>query len=220
MPPPARIDVLRQFRADYVAPRQPVRLMIAPACYLVIRGRGQPGDDAFVAQIGALYAVAFTTKMQRKFAGKGDYTVSKLEARWPDFAAGGPPSHAWELMIRTPDCVRADDLTAAQATLRARGQPTEVNAVELTTLAEGECVQVLHVGPYDQEPQSLALLTAFAAGRGCKPSGPHHEIYLSDPRRVPAERLRTILRLPVRAEPVVAQLRSRSEPNSGSNRRR
>lgn len=194
----AKVDLLKIHRADYVAPRKPVLLIIKPASYLAIRGRGQPGDPTFTSQIGALYAVAFTTKMQRKFAGRGDYTICKLEARWPAFGANGAPS-GWELLIRTPETVTAADLDQARSTLRDKKQDAAVSDVQRVSIDEGRCVQMLHVGPYDAERQTVEVMKTFAAKHDLAPHGFYHEIYLSDPRRVPAERLRTILRLPVTA---------------------
>jgi hypothetical protein len=199
MPTPAKIDLLKEHRAEYVAPRKPVLLVIRSAVYLAIRGQGRPGDETFVAQIGALYAVAFTTKMQRKFAGRGDYTIGKLEARWFSFPAAAGSTTEWELLIRTPGCVTADDLAQARATLHAKGHGAAIDDVQRIVLDEGRCVQLLHVGPYEDEPRAVEVMTVFATGQRLQPHGAHHEIYLSDPRRVPPERLRTILRMPVSA---------------------
>jgi hypothetical protein len=197
MATPQKIDVLKLHRADYAAPRQPVLLEIGPATYLAIRGRGRPGDRSFVQQIGALYGVAFTTKMQRKFDGRGDYTIGKLEARWPGPPPSATASAEWELLIRTPEAVTHADVERARATLRTKDPRSPVDDVQLTSIDEGYCVQLLHVGAYDEEPRTMAAMTAFAARHHLEPHGAHHEIYLSDPRRVPPERLRTILRLPV-----------------------
>lgn len=197
MPTPEKIDLYKLHKADYVAPKKPVLLRIKPAQYLAIAGQGKPGGEQFSACIGALYAMAFTIKMTRKFAGKQDYAVGKLEGQWftdPKVPVG---QWRWKLMIRTPDFIKETDRRQAVAKLLERGKPGEVEEVKLEKLDEGQCVQMLHVGPYDRECESIALMKAFAAKQGLKLAGPHHEIYLSDPRRVPAERLKTILREPV-----------------------
>lgn len=195
--PAAKFDLLREFKSDYAATSRPARLTLRPASYLAIAGSGRPGDEQFVAQIGALYAAAFTTKMQRKVAGARDYTIGKLEARWPDFQPGKNPPWKWELMIRTPDFVEQSDLSRAVTTLRARGQSELVETVKLVSIEEAQCVQMLHTGPYDEESKTIAQMIAWAAEQGFGPAGPIHEIYLSDARRVPPAKLRTILRLPV-----------------------
>ena len=100
-------------------------------------------------------------------------------------------------MIRTPDFIGTKELQAAISKLRDKGKPAEVSSVALETLKEGSCVQVLHVGPYDGEAATIAQMKNLAAAEGLSFHGLHHEIYLSDPRRVAPAKLRTILRHPV-----------------------
>ncbi|HVM61986.1 MAG TPA: GyrI-like domain-containing protein [Verrucomicrobiae bacterium] len=200
MPTPEKIDLYRRHKDEYASPKKPVLVRVKPAQYLSIIGQGAPGDDRFSACIGALYAVAFTIKMTRKFAGQQDYAVCKLEGQW--FFEGDPSNTPreqwrWKLLIRTPDFIRGPDRQQAIDALLKKGKPREVNEVDLEKIDEGQCVQMLHVGPYDREKESLAEMRAMAEQRGLRFAGPHHEIYLSDPRRVPAERLKTILRQPV-----------------------
>jgi hypothetical protein len=197
----AKLDLYKLHKSEYVTPRSPVLVRTKPAQYLTITGQGAPGGERFTACIAALYGMAFTIKMSRKFAGQQDYAVCKLEGLW-SFA--GEPSGIpredwkWKLMIRTPDFISHKDMEAAVVTLLKRGKPPEVKEVELETIEEGPCVQMLHVGPYDKESATMARMREFAESKGLKLAGPHHEIYLSDPRRVPPERLRTILRQPAR----------------------
>ena len=194
-----KLDLYKLHKAEYVTPRKPVLIRVKPAQYLIIEGHGAPGNTRFQACIGALYGMAFTIKMARKFAGQQDYGVCKLEGQYfGDLAAIPKDDWNWKLMIRTPDFITRKDLESAVAVLLKRGKPGEVKEVKLETLNEGECVQMLHVGPYDQECDSIALMRRFAEAGGLTLAGPHHEIYLSDPRRVPPERLRTILRQPMR----------------------
>jgi hypothetical protein len=177
---------------------------VKTARYLGIEGRGAPGGAVFTAKIGAFYGVAFTVKMTRKFGGLQDYAVCKLEGQWFfDCSEDRPPARKedwrWKLLIRTPDFVGSDEVTKAIAVLLDKGKSSEVKEVKLETLTEGRCVQMLHVGPYDREPDTVRLMREFAESKGLKLAGPHHEIYLSDPRRVPPERLKTLLREPVKA---------------------
>jgi hypothetical protein len=195
----AKLDLYKLHKAEYVTPKKPVLVRVKPAQYLTIPGEGAPGGTRFTECIGALYGSAFTIKMARKFAGKQDYAICKLEGQW--FFGGDPaaiPREAWKwkLMIRTPDFISPKDLKAAVNTLLKRGKSREIEEVTLETLEEGVCVQMLHVGPYEKECETTALMRSFAEASGLKFSGPHHEIYLSDPRRVPVERLKTILRQP------------------------
>jgi len=195
-----KLDLYKLHKDEYVTPKKPALLQNKPAQYLAIKGQGAPGGERFTACIGALYGVAFTIKMTRKFAGKGDYAVCKLEGQW--FFEGDlakiPKEHwKWKLMIRTPDFITEADRKQALAALLKKGKSREVEEVKLETIDEGRCVQMLHVGPYEEEGETIALMRSLAESKGFKLTGPHHEIYLSDPRRVPPERLKTILREPV-----------------------
>jgi len=192
-----KLDLYKAFAADYAAPRDPVIVKPHAAQYLAITGQGEPGGETFTTRLGLLYNVAFTIKMAKKFAGK-DYAVCKLEGLWWGLDESRS-KWRWQLLIRTPDFIRGPDRTAALDQLRQRGKDPATREVELIRLDEGPCVQLLHVGPYDAEPASLERMHAFAASEGLRPHGMHHEIYLSDPRRVAPSRLKTILRIPVRA---------------------
>jgi len=198
-----KVDLYKRHRAEYATPKKPTLVKVKPAVYLTIDGRGAPGGDSFTAKIGALYGVAFTIKMTSKFAGR-DYGVCKLEGLWwagrkgCNFARVPKDLWNWKLMIRTPDFIKAKHLTEAVKTLLDKGKPAEVTEVRLERIDEGKCVQVLHVGPYDREPETVSRMKGFAKDNGLSFHGLHHEIYLSDPRRVPPERLRTILRQPVK----------------------
>jgi hypothetical protein len=197
----AKLDLYVKHKADYAAPRSPVIITIEPAKYLAIEGSGATSAPPFQAAIGALYNVAFTVKMARKFAGR-DYAVSKLEGVWwgRDGALDitDPDTWRWQLMIRTPPFITAGEVRGAIKGLVAKGKPAEVTRVTLVTLREGRVVQMLHVGPYDKEAPTIAAMKAFAESKGRRFHGRHHEIYLSDPRRVAPAKLRTILRQPVR----------------------
>lgn len=199
---PDKIDLFKLHKDEYAAGRKPVLVEIKPATYLAISGQGAPGGELFTAGIGALYGMAFTIKMTRKFAGRQDYAVGKLEGQWwgdgsADFSQLPKEQWRWNLCIRTPDFIAGADLAAAVAVLLKRGKGQDVNRVRLESLAQGRCVQMLHLGPYEKVGETIALLRQFAQEKGLVFHGKHHEIYLSDPRRVPAERLKTILREPV-----------------------
>jgi hypothetical protein len=190
-----KLDLYKENKAEYAATRKPTLITARPAVYLGIEGKGAPGGSAFNDAIGALYGVAFTVKMTRKFAGKQDYVVSKLEALWPDLTPDRE-QWRWRLMIRTPKFVSQSDIAQAIETLIKRGKGNDAQRVELSSLSEGLCVQALHVGPYDREEETVAIMRVFGEKQGLRLAGLHHEIYLSDPRRVDASKLKTILRQP------------------------
>jgi hypothetical protein len=199
----AKIDLCKQHKDQYATPKTPVLVTVNDATYLAISGRGAPGGPEFTDKIGALYGAAFTVKMTRKFAGLQDYAVSKLEAQyWLDGSEGAFSSVPmeqwnWRLMIRTPPVVTRQELDEAVAKLIQKGKAPCADQVKLESIPEGRCVQMLHVGPYDQESRTIGAMKAFAEQQGLTFHGRHHEIYLSDPRRIAPEKLRTILRIPV-----------------------
>jgi hypothetical protein len=199
-----KLDLYKLHRDDYVAKKDPVLVDLDDARYLVIEGRGAPGGPEFATCIGALYGMAFTVKMTRKMAGLGDYVVCKLEAQWwhgdgkADFDAVPQEKWRWRLMIRTPDFVELAELESAAEKLIEKKKGKSVDRVALQRIGEGRCVQMLHVGPYEKEHETIAIMQAFAGELGLAFHGLHHEIYLSDPRRVAPEKLKTILRRSVK----------------------
>jgi len=201
MPNTSKVDLYKLNKSEYITSRKPVLLEIQPARYLCISGSGRAGGEEFQKKIGALYGAAFTLKFESKFAGR-DYAVCKLEGiYWTDpgrcFADTPIDEWHWDLIIRVPDFVTAAQLKAARKKVIEKGAP-EAAAVTFKTIRQGRCVQMLHVGPYNREPETIEKMRAFAAAEGYEFGDTHHEIYLSDPRRVAAEKLRTILRIPVR----------------------
>jgi len=198
----AKLDLYKTHKSEYVTPKQPAFVDVKPAKYLTLTGRGAPGGADFQARVGALYGVAYTLKMTKKFAGK-DYKVCHLEGLWwgndltGDFSQLPPESWNWTLLMRVPEFIKDSDVKAAVSQLKARGKGEGAESVKLETLKEGQCVQMLHVGPYASEGETIRRMVEFAAQQGLTCRGKHHEIYLSDPRRVPPARLRTILRHPV-----------------------
>ena len=198
-----KLDLYKLNKAEYAANREPALVALKRAAYLAISGQGAPGGEQFTASIGALYGVAFTIKMTRKFAGQQDYAVCKLEGQWwsapgRELAKLPRDQWLWNLLIRTPDFIKEEDLRQAVAVLLKRGKGEDVKRVRLESLTEGCCVQMLHVGPYEKENETIAVMKAFAESKQFEFFGKYHEVYLSDPRRVPPERLKTILRHPVR----------------------
>lgn len=196
------VDLVKEHRGEYAMPHVPALVTVRPGRYLSSTGTGAPGGAEFQTALGGLYGCAYAIKFARKKAGREDFRIAPLEGLW-SVAGGGSVFDApkrdwrWKLLIRVPAFVRPEELTAARAALRAKGRPA--TGIRLETIAEGLAVQMLHVGAYGDEPHTIALMDAFARNNQLRPRGRHHEIYLSDPRRVTPSRLRTILRCPVRA---------------------
>ena len=196
-----KLDLYKQFKSEYVTPKEPVFVVVGPARYLSITGHGAPGGEHFKTHISALYSVAFTLKMAEKFAGH-DYKVCHLEGQWwaedhADFRTHEPKEWQWRLLIRVPDFIKQSEVDDAIKTVMAKGKVALADQVKLEELTEGRCVQMLHIGPYAEEKAAVDRMHQMVEGQGLHLRGPHHEIYLSDPNRVPAQRLRTIVRYPV-----------------------
>jgi len=197
-----KIDLFKMYKSEYFAPKDPTLLETGPARFLTIDGMGEPGGEEFTKRVGALYAVAFAIKMAKQDSGQ-DYVISKLEGLWwgvrgpGDFSTEPMSDWNWKLMIRTPDFVSEEDLDEAIAACQVKKKVLEVAKVTLENLHEGRCVQVLHVGPYSEAGKTIARMNELVKEKGLSFHGLHHEIYLSDPRRVPPDRLRTIFRMPV-----------------------
>lgn len=167
---------------------------------LVVGGHGAPGGAAFAAAVGTLYPIAYAAHfLVRKEYGEAP-RVMPLEALWwtEDGLATpvDPEQWRWAAMIMQPDPI--DELTIEAAIERAREKALPgLGLLRYERWREGPAMQTLHVGPYDAEAPTIEELHAAIAAAGLRPRGRHHEIYLSDPRRCPPERLRTIIRQPV-----------------------
>ena len=199
-----KLDLFKQHAAEYAADAKTPRLVdVSQGCFLSILGQGAPESAAFQDAVGGLYSIAYTIKMTRKFAGRGDYKIAPLEGLWwvdsgePNITLAPRDQWRWQLLIRTPTVISAKDMEAAREKLRRKKKPPAFEQVTLERWAEGPCVQMLHLGPYSEERATIERLLAFATEQKRKPRGRHHEIYLSDPRRTKPAKLRTILRLPV-----------------------
>ncbi|GGK03843.1 hypothetical protein GCM10010123_37240 [Pilimelia anulata] len=173
--------------------------------YLMVDGHGDPNTGrAFADAAEALYPLAYGLKFASKqFLGR-DHVVMPLEGLWwaadMDAFTGSRDKSRWDwtLMIMIPDWIDRDMFGAARDRVAARASPRRLGDVRLESLAEGRCVQTLHVGPYDDEAETLARMhREFIPANGFRMVGKHHEIYLSDARKVAPGKLRTILRQPV-----------------------
>ena len=178
---------------------------VPPLQYLAVDGHGDPNTSQDYADaLAALYPVAYKLKFASKRHLDRDYVVPPLEALWwaPDMdaftVARDKSRWEWTVMIMTPDWVTETMFAEAVDAAGRKDRPAALDEVRLETLAEGCCVQTLHVGPYDAEAAVLAEMHHdFIPGAGFRMTGKHHEIYLSDARRVEPAKLRTIVRQPV-----------------------
>lgn len=205
-------DYKKEYKEFYMPKNKPGIVDVLAMNYIAVRGKGDPNDEngEYKQSIGLLYAIAFTIKMSKmgshKIEGYFDYVVPPLEGFWWQEGVQGidythKENFCWISLIRLPDFVtKADfDWAIAEATTKKK---TNFSKVEFFTYTEGLCVQCMHLGSYDDEPSTIEILHKYAAENGyainITDSRRHHEIYLSDARRVPPERRKTVIRIPIR----------------------
>ena len=205
-------DFKKEYREFYMPKNKPEVVTVPRANYIAVRGEGDPNEagGAYQAAIGVLYSVAYTLKMSYKtdhrIEGFFEYVVPPLEGFWwQDGIAGVDYSKKsafhWISVIRLPDFVTEADLAWAVDTA-SRKKHLDCSSAEFLTIDEGLCVQILHIGPYDDEPATVAVMDAFLAENGyvndLSATRLHHEIYLSDARKTAPEKLKTVIRHPIR----------------------
>ena len=199
-----KYDVRKQFKELYAPRTRDFEVVtVPPFQYLMVDGQGNPGTaPAYAAALEALYSVSYAIKFASRNAGR-DYAVGPLEGLWTaddprSFTTRDKDSWKWTMMVPQPGWIGSAELQAGVAKAAAKGI-AGLDALRLETLDEGLSVQILHLGSYDDEgPVLHRLHSEFMPAHGFGFAGPHHEIYLSDPRKVAPEKLRTVLRQPVR----------------------
>ena len=191
----------RHEKALYGAGKTPGLVDVPAQTFIVISGRGDPNGEDFSARISALYPLAYALRSVFK-ARDEDYAVYPLEGLWSGAVQGGAVVKSeleYELMIRQPDAATEDEFSEALDRTRRRKPSPLLDEVRFEAITDGRCVQMLHTGPYDDEPASFALMADFAAANGLERAGAgHREIYLNDAKRTEPAKLRTILRFSVR----------------------
>jgi len=205
-------DFKKEYKEFYMPKAKPEIVDVPAANYIAVRGKGDPNevDGPYQQAIGVLYSVAYTLKMSYmtdyKIDGFFQYVVPPLEGFWcqenaAELDYSDKSNFSWISVIRLPDFIKQDDFQWAATTASAK-KKIDCSAAEFLTIDEGLCVQMMHVGPYDDEPTSIALMDSFLEKNGyaddANENRLHHEIYLSDPRRVAPEKLKTVIRRPIR----------------------
>ena len=205
-------DFKKEYREFYMPGKKPQIVTVPAVNYIAVRGKGDPNDEggAYQTAGGLLYAMAFTIKMSkmgdRRIKGYFDYVVPPLEGFWHQEGAKGidyarKADFHWISVIRLPDFVKKEDFDWAVSEA-SRKKKQDFSRVEFLPFEEGLCVQMMHTGPFDDEPASIALMDGFIEEQGYEndfsDAREHHEIYLSDARRVPPEKWRTVIRHPIR----------------------
>jgi len=199
-----KFDLTKEYKTYYTAKTTPEIVEIEEGQFLTIEGKGAPGGDEFQAKVGALYSLAYGVKMLMKKQSK-DFTVAKLEGLWwvdsdKPYTEVPREEWRWKLLIRMPEFVTSEIVEKARQEVIKKKKLELVNEVKFEKMKEGKCVQILHIGPYSTEPESIAKMEKLMEEKNLVKNGFHHEIYLvmAYPRKVPDEKLKTILRQPVR----------------------
>lgn len=203
-------DYKKEYKEFYLPPRTPGIVTVSAMNFLAVRGQGDPNeeDGAYKRALELLYAVAYTIKMSKRHKPEGhfDYVVPPLEGLWwQEGVQGVDYAHKkdfqWIALIRLPEFVTKEVFRWAIREATEKKQQ-DFSPVEFFPWEEGLCVQCMHIGPYDDEPATVAAMEAYAKDQGYKADFGegrfHHEIYLSDVRRCKPERLKTVIRQPVK----------------------
>lgn len=205
-------DYKKEFKEFYMPAKKPGIVTLPPLNYIAVRGKGNPNDEngEYKNSISLLYGIAFTLKMSYKsnykINGYFEYVVPPLEGLWwqngremIDYTH--KENFHFISMIRLPDFITKQDFNWAVETATQK-KKTNFSRVEFFTYHEGLCVQCMHIGPYDNEPSTIEAMHEYAEKNGYKPeitaSRYHHEIYLSDPRRCDPNKLKTVVRHPIK----------------------
>lgn len=205
-------DFKKEYKEFYMPKNKPSIVTVPPMNYLAVRGHGDPNAEGgeYKEAIGLLYGIAFTIKMSKKgsrqIEGFFDYVVPPLEGFWwQEGIQGVDYAHKerfeWISVIRLPDFVTKADFDWAIEEA-SRKKKTDFSKVEFLQVDEGLCVQCMHIGSYDEEPATVELMHQFMMEQGYEldinDTRRHHEIYLSDARKVTPEKLKTVIRHPIR----------------------
>ena len=205
-------DFKKEYKEFYMPKKQPEIVEVPKANYIAVRGTCDPNEEgsAYKQAIGLLYAVAYTLKMSyktdHKIAGFFEYVVPPLEGFWWQEGVDGinyadKAAFKWISVIRLPDFITRDDFDWAVETA-SKKKKLDCSSAEFLTIEEGLCVQIMHIGSFDSEPESVALMDKYLAENSCEndisESRLHHEIYLSDVRKSAPEKWKTVIRHPIK----------------------
>lgn len=205
-------DFKKEYKEFYMPKGKPEIVTVPKANYIAVRGKGDPNDEggAYQQAVGILYAVAYTLKMSYKtdyrIEGFFDYVVPPLEGFWWQDGVGGidysdKSTFNWISVIRLPDFVTQKDFDWATGEAEKK-KHLDCSKAEFLTIDEGLCVQIMHIGPFDDEPATVSMMNAYLLENGYEndfsDSRLHHEIYLSDARKVAPEKWKTVIRHPIK----------------------
>ena len=199
-----KIDLKKKYKDLYNPSKKDFSIIEIPSLqYIMIDGKGDPNTSgAYQQVIETLYGLSFTLKFGLKKSQGLDYTVMGLEGLWwtadmNSFSMDHKDEWEWTMMMLQPDFITPALFESARKELKGKGKGPLADQARLEQFDEGLCAQIMYIGAYDDEPPTIARMHEFIAANGYKLTGRHHEIYMSDARRVAPEKNRTILRQPI-----------------------
>lgn len=198
----SKLDLVKEYKTYYTAKTNPELIEFNEILFLTIAGKGEPGGGEFTDKVEALYSLAYSIKNVGKKQGK-DFAVPKLEGLWwvnSDKPALEVPRKEWQwrLLIRLPDFITLETFEKAKEEVFKKKRLELTKEIKFEKIKEGKSVQVIHIGPYSLEPETIKKMRDFMENNDLVENGLHHEIYLSDPRRTAPEKMKTILRQPIK----------------------
>ena len=207
-------DFKKEYKEFYMPKNKPEIVMVPKANYIAVRGKGDPNEEggAYQQAIGVLYAVAYTLKMSYKsdykIEGFFEYVVPPLEGFWWQEGVDGidyndKSTFCWISVIRLPDFISKEDFDWA-VEAAAKKKKLDCSAAEFLAIDEGLCVQIMHLGPFDDEPATVEIMNKYLDENGYENDFSdvriHHEIYLSDARKVAPDKWKTVIRHPIKTK--------------------
>lgn len=197
-----KLDLTKTDRAYYKAKQTPSLQEFDAYDYLTIQCQSAPEDKLFTSAIETIYPVAYAVKFICKDREE-DFVVPKMEGQWwveDNRPFEQVPRHEWHwrLLIRMPGFVDKTTFEMAISNLKTKGKPIRLEDVKFEQINEGKCIQMLHIGSYEEEQETIRQIFQKMREENLQMNGDHHEIYLSDPMRTPAWKLKTIIRYPVK----------------------
>ncbi len=197
-----KINFVKEYKQYYTAKNTTSVVEFGKVPYLSIQGKGEPAGEVFTKAIEALYPLAYGVKNIYKKEGQ-DFGVPKLEGLW--WVKSNKPALEvprskwyWKLLIRMPDFVTPEIAKEAKENVIKKKGLELIKEINFETINEGKCIQIMHIGPYATEPETIEKMKNYMKENSFVENGLHHEIYLSDPRKTVPEKMKTILRQPVK----------------------
>ena len=212
-PKPTKLDYKKEYPELYLPPKKPMLIDVPTISFIMVDGVGAPESEEYQRAMKIIYSLSFTIKMSKMGgnAPKGyqEYVMPPLEGLWGDEQQHDTDNSnrgewRWTSLLRQPDFVTAEVFEWAKEKAAKKNPDLPFDLARLEPFAEGLCTQIMHIGPYAEEPESVALLEAFAAENHLVEDFSnrrrHHEIYLNNPSKTKPERLKTVLRHPVKKQ--------------------